>query len=253
MSGLAEPVAQTNLQLYAQLRRSGWPAVEIEAVGRAYALATDLLAGWYRASGKPFVDHFVGTASVTVAAGCSPTVVRAALLHNAYGAIVRPDGASRIRRRQRREVRDVIGVEAEALVYAYRWMPWDDATVADLLRRAGDLDARARDVLLIRLANEVDDRIDLGLLHDQQERLDTGPIIELAERLDEPLLADALRRVVAEEEAAGSVEPGLRNTERIAIFRAPRSHRPRLGVALRAEGRWFRRQARRVSGRLKRR
>jgi len=252
MPGSPAPLAQTNLQLYAQLRAAGWPAEEVEAVGRGYALAADLLSGWYRASGKPFVDHFVGTASVTAAAGCSPVVVRAALLHNAYGSVLRLGGRSRVTRRRRREVREAIGPEAEALVFAYHWMPWDDAALADLLGRVEDLDERTRDVLAIRVANEVDDRADLGLLHSHQEPQAAGPIVELAERLGEPALAEALRRVVADEEGAGAVEPALRQPERVAVFHAPRSHRRRLALVLRDDLRWARRQGRRVAGRLRR-
>lgn len=226
MSPSREPVAQTNLQLYAQLRRAGRPADEIEAIGRAYALAMTLLAGQYRANGKPQVDHFVGTASVAAAAGGRPVLVRAALLHNAYGTGVWKDGRFRATPRRRRELRSVIGAEAEELVCAYEQFPWSDEAVRRLLDHPDDLVGRERDLTLLRLANEVDDRTDLGLLHSRQVRRELPPMIELAERIGATALSDELRQV-ADEEATADVEPGLRNAAHGAVVLAPLSHRRR--------------------------
>lgn len=243
------PIAQTNLQLYAQLRRADWSTVEIEAVGRAYALASVLVAGWHRANGKSFLDHFVGTASVTAATGARPAMVRAALVHNAYGTILHPD-RRQVGRRQRLEVEQAIGAEAEQLVFDYHRLAWDDTEVAGLLRRVDELDVHERDLTVLRLANEVDDAADLGRLHGGQERLDLGTLIDLASRLGQPLLAEALQAVAVEEGAAPDVEPGLHNAATSPFLRAPRSHRPRLGVALRGAEPWLRRQGRRVAHRL---
>ena len=198
-----EPVAQTNLQLDAQLRRLGWPPDEIAAVARGYLLAARLLAGWYRASDKPFVDHFVGTASVVAAAGERPAMVQAAVLHNAYGSVLGAAGDER----RRPEVREAIGAEAEELVWDYASFAWDALVIEDLIARAGDLTDRERDLVVLRLANEVDDRVDLGLVHRNLAGFDPASLIALAEAIDAPGLAAALRRVVAEEAEAGSTVP----------------------------------------------
>jgi hypothetical protein len=211
-----EPFAQTNLQLLAQLRRAGWAPDEVEAVAAGYRLAAQVLAGWYRPSGKPFVDHFVGTASVAAAAGARPAVVRAALLHNAYGGVLASDGSPK----RRQQVRAAIGPEAEHLVWAFSNFAWDDAAVLDLLARVDDLTPLEHDLVVLRLANEVDDHLDLGLLHSRQDRLDDDRIIELADAIDDAVLADALRRV-AREEAAAAVEPGVRSDQRLSYFVGP--------------------------------
>ena len=48
--------AQTNLQLYAQLRAEGYDEVDQRAAVNAYSLAVRLFAGLHRASGKTFLS-----------------------------------------------------------------------------------------------------------------------------------------------------------------------------------------------------
>ena len=57
-------IAQTNLQLYNQLFAQPSTANDLGDVRAAYELAAELFSGLYRCSGKPFVAHVVGTASV---------------------------------------------------------------------------------------------------------------------------------------------------------------------------------------------
>ncbi len=249
-AGEPGPLAQTNLQLYAQLRQDGWPASEIEAVARAYRWAAELLAGWYRPSGKPFIDHFVGTASAAAATGARPEVVRAALVHNAYGGVIGADLSSRVIRARRRDLREVVGADAEELAWAYSCFAWDDEVVSALRERAPRLTPSERDLTVLRLANEVDDRLDLGLLHGHQERLDDEPMIALADAIDEPVLAAALRGL-ATEEAGAQLEPGVRGPERVSYRlvppTAPRGRQARKRIELQA-----RRVARRVRWELRR-
>src|SRR5205085_1702384 len=112
-------VAQTNLQLYNQLIARSWNIDDVARVRPAYELAARLFSGRYRCSGKPFVDHLVGTASVVADSGGRVELVLAALLHAAYehgdfGRGRRARGDER-----RTAVRRVVGDEAEALVFAY--------------------------------------------------------------------------------------------------------------------------------------
>src|SRR5262245_11904038 len=74
-------IAQTNLQLYNQLLARGWTTNDLHHARAAYELAADLFSGQYRCSGKPFVAHLVGTASVAAAVGLPSELVLAALLH----------------------------------------------------------------------------------------------------------------------------------------------------------------------------
>src|SRR5690349_15945772 len=138
---------QTNLQLFALLRRSGRAAGDLARLRDAYELAMHLFAGRYRPDGKTFIAHLVGTAGI-VAAG---------LLHAAY---TEGDfGASPRSSRQR--VRKAAGSEAEGYVAAYAALRWSAEAVASLRAGLDDLDESGRCVLLIRLANELEDCLDL--------------------------------------------------------------------------------------------
>jgi len=50
-------IAQTNLQLYNQLRSADWADSELRSVRQSYDLAQKLFASAYRPSQKPFVCH----------------------------------------------------------------------------------------------------------------------------------------------------------------------------------------------------
>ena len=76
--------AQTNIQLFEQLRQGGMPEAERARVAAAYDLAARLFTGRFRCSGKTFLAHLVGTASVAARHGGSEPIVSAALLHAAY-------------------------------------------------------------------------------------------------------------------------------------------------------------------------
>ena len=106
--------------------------------------------------GKPFVDHLVGTASIAADAGERLDVVIAALLHAAYNSGDFGDGTRVfVTAAKRRRVQRVIGVSAERLVAAYSRFPWSPVAVAALARRPVPFEGIERDVLVLRLANEI--------------------------------------------------------------------------------------------------
>ena len=78
--------AQTNIQLFNQLQREGYGAADLEAVARAYDLAIALTTGRFRASGKTFIAHLVGTAGILGSLKAPGPLVVAGLLHAAYAA-----------------------------------------------------------------------------------------------------------------------------------------------------------------------
>jgi len=88
--------AQTNLQLYSQLMQAGHSANELGTVRKAYDLAVQLFAGAFRANGKPFIAHLVGTASILAKAETGIDVTTAGLLHSVFSHGEFGDG-SRVR------------------------------------------------------------------------------------------------------------------------------------------------------------
>lgn len=229
--------AQTNIQLYRQLAELGYPSTDVSRVHRGHGLAMKLFTGLYRGSGRPFLSHLVGTASVLASIRAPIEVVTAGLLHSAYshgefGNYWRgPDQAKRA------QVVAAVGEEVEALVFEYTRLPWTAETIGAL----ADTAASSEDgqVLLMRLANEVDDHQDLGLLYvSEVERrrefirtaLHRCP--EMAERLGYPALALELAHVL-DETLNAEVPSALQGPQDDSFLLAPASHTWRPAVVSR--------------------
>lgn len=148
-------MAQTNLQLYEQV--AAFSDADRLRVRDAYDLATELFSGRYRGNGKPFVAHLVGTASVLARHGAALEVVLAGLLHAAYQQGEFGSGRFGMTPRRRQRVRSVIGADAEALVARYTTYDWS--------RVPDNIDATDVPVVTMRIANELDECLDRGLLY----------------------------------------------------------------------------------------
>lgn len=187
------PAAQTNLQLYAQLHRLGCAPAQLLQVRDGYEFATALFAGQFRGSGKPFVAHLVGTASILAAAGAPPDAVVAGLVHAAYEQ--GDFGVVRWRRRRDR-VRAALGPAVEALVWRYNEMPWTPAEVERIRANPAQLSPIDRLIVLMRLANELDDNLDLAMVYCAAEkdafRDCRDGMVALARAISGAALADAL-------------------------------------------------------------
>jgi hypothetical protein len=191
------PLAQTIVQLLEQLEHR--PLEERQRVRVGYTLATQLFAGRYRACGRPFVSHLIGTASALDKEGASIDMVLAGLLHAAYEQGEFPRGVDR-----RARLREAIGVGAEALVHRYQH--FDTARVPD------DISEAERDVVVLRIANELDECGDRGMRYvgtGKREGVLAGvsKYVVAARAYGMPHLADRLEALVAEN--AGEPEPGL--------------------------------------------
>lgn len=232
--------AQTNLQLYNQMRRAGYGEPDLKAVHDAYELATRLFTGKFRGSGKPLICHLVGTASVLCALRADARLLAAAVLHAAYFFGEFGDGRGGMTPDRRALVREVVGAEAEDLLARYHMMDWRPSTANALSVRREALSPGERDVLLIRLANELEDHLDLGVLfcHNASQRKDIIAAslhlcIQLAERIGEPLLAGELQRVFEEVETS-EVPEALRHPQDYTYLLAPASMMSRPAVYVRA-------------------
>jgi (p)ppGpp synthase/HD superfamily hydrolase len=213
--------AQTNLQLFNQMYDGGYDETQIAAVKKSYELAIVLFTGRFRGSGKTFIAHLVGTASILATLRAAPSMIAAGLLHAAYDSGDFGDGGQDITPAKQEYVRAAVGAEVEDYVARYTALKWN----ADVARRTFDkLDSLSRpekDVVLIRLANELEDYLDLGVLfcgvgkRTQAGNLDSsGQVMgDIARRLGFPELAEAMkteleRTAVAKEqrrfEATGS-------------------------------------------------
>ena len=155
--------AQTNVQLFNQLIDEAYSAHEIAIVRAAYLLAMRLFSGLYRPSGKTFIAHAVGTASVLAELRLPAYLLGAALLHSAYTLGDFGTWRRAIDERKRARVRSAIGPDGERMVAAYAALDWNERYV--LARLGAATSCAERDLILIRLANEVDEYADLAALY----------------------------------------------------------------------------------------
>jgi len=251
-------IAQTNLQLYCQLLDQRWEDRALGLVAGAYELALRLFAVRVRPNRKPFICHLVATASVTAAECDRAEVTAASLLHAAYTLGDWGDGKHGATPQRRAVVERAAGPATERLVTSYTAMAWGYGATAGVLTRAADLDDDERTVVLMRLANEVDEWADGGLRFSDKGDYprfgaeNAAAVRELARSLGyvrvAELLDEAFRR-----HAALSVPRSLRieGTDPGGGRVAPQSRLLRMGVRIESErdaGRALRRGARRLAG-----
>ncbi|HEY5578104.1 MAG TPA: HD domain-containing protein, partial [Acidimicrobiia bacterium] len=191
--------AQTNLELIEQLRDLGYAPEHLRLIGAAYVLAARLTSGLFRPSGKTFLAHLVGTASVLAEHGASPEVTAAGLLHAAY----RHGDFGRVRsgptRHNRGVIQEAVGAAVERWVYSYERLPWDRTTIDRLHRQELSTDEAL--VAFMRLANELEDHLDFGVLYTstfegrQRSATVRGPLlVDIAVKIGHPGLAAEFER-----------------------------------------------------------
>jgi hypothetical protein len=96
-----------------------------------------------------------------------------------------------------------------------------------------------REVLIIRLSNELEDHLDCGVLYcgngEQRRAYIRSPLnqsVDMARTLGQMKLADALDEAF-QETLAAELPAALRNPHDYTFVQPPLSHRPRLKVAVR--------------------
>lgn len=237
-------VAQTNIQLYNQLRAHGLPLDGLVLVHRSYELLTTLYPGHYQADGKPFVAHGVGVASILAELAQPAEIVAVGLLHNIYGNADFGDGGgpgpTRFRRRL---VRQAVGERVEELLVRFSELRIRPDTVHALRRTLQDLDDTERRLILVELADHLEKYVDLGLLYfGKRDWVLAGTegiavdLVEIANQLGEPQLAEMISTAIAEATAAAKhVPPELRTLDGRPYMKliVPRSCRRRLSPRLR--------------------
>jgi len=233
------PFAQTNIQLYNQLQCAAYPGSDPLVIHRAYALAVELFTSCFRGSGKPFLAHAVGTASILASLRLPATHVAAGLLHASYALGEFGTGWKGMTEAKRTRLRKRVGQEVEDLVARYTLLEWNGQDIRDIHARIDAISPEERSVLVIRLANELEDHLDAGILYcrDAERRKDhlrssLYLCVEMAERLGIPELASQLSQTF-QQTLTASVPPSLRGPGHASHSVAPASHRLKVGYALR--------------------
>jgi (p)ppGpp synthase/HD superfamily hydrolase len=236
--------AQTNVQLFNQLQRLGYSKDECQRVFEGYEFGMRIFSGLILPFGKPFIDHLVGTASILASLRVPTKLVVAGLIHAAYlhgdfGGF--RTGATR---RNRQRVRRVVGEETEAYIVAYHRLLWTPKKMLALQDGVDELSSMERDVLLIRLANELEHHLDLGALYFARNETERkghqrhigrhGPLmVTMAEKLGQSSLADEMKAtfdsIVRYQDAR---IPFNESDLMVAYLVPPKSYRLRLWMSL---------------------
>lgn len=191
--------AQTNIQLFNQLRLAHYSEVDLSYIYNAYQFSLQLFLGRFRGSGKPFLAHLVGTASILTSLDAPVNVIIAGLLHAAYLYGEYGTEEKGMTDAKREQVRATLGGETEELIARYTLLKWNKNTIPEIRDRLDTFDATERQILLIGLANELEDHLDLGILYcanaePRREYIHSSLYlsIEMAHKLGFPALAAAL-------------------------------------------------------------
>jgi (p)ppGpp synthase/HD superfamily hydrolase len=249
-------LAQTHLQLFRQMRASGYSEADLASVASAYRVATGLFANRFRPCGRPFVSHLVGSSAVLVWLQAPIHMVVAELLHAAYQEGDFPNSLpGPMTPAKRTRLRAQIGAQAEELVAAYTVGSRSLTGLLASYARFNEMSRFERDILLMQLANELDDYRDFAGNHaaNAQERIDVIKQCgrqqeQMAEWLGYPALARALHETYAEAIAAAAVPATLRSDFEYGYPILPASCRVRYNIRLRRLGTKIRNRLKRHLG-----
>ncbi len=227
----------------------------------------ELFSGCYRPSGRVFLSHLIGAASIAAHFDARSEVVAAGLLHAVYSHGEFGDGTRGVTDAKREVVCREAGAAVEERVHRYGGLRWDAAGVERALHGLSTADAVKRDVLLLELANSLDDYWDAAMAPSgaaacrEHIRRRGALEIDLAAKLGFAALASAHTRVQSlamARSAAGRdfrmlepIECAIRLTGPGSSFVVPpASHQRKVGVWLRGRlGRYSMRRLRHRLGR----
>lgn len=197
--------AQTNIQLFNQLREAGYSNADRSFVRDAYELAMSLFVGRFQPSGKSFIAHVVGTASILASLRLPARVVAAGLLHNVLENGDFGDGHASVARSDK--IRRVLGLEVEEYLARFPKLYWNSPTIQLARNNPDRLASVDRNVLLIMLADYLEHLLDLDVLYygDAARRSYLGNsdiAAETADRLGLHTLAVEIKKAIRETESA---------------------------------------------------
>jgi hypothetical protein len=156
-------IAQTNLQLYNELTRQQRSVAELIGVRSAYELAMPLFSAQFRASGKPFLAHLIGTASILAWMQQPLSVVTAGLLHAAFEFGDFGDGERGITAARQQRLEAVVGQESGELIATYQRLSRREAMRRLRERRSFEGSSQEQSALIIHLADTVEEYADGGI------------------------------------------------------------------------------------------
>jgi (p)ppGpp synthase/HD superfamily hydrolase len=193
--------AQSNVQLFSQMKKEGYLERELGCVLRTYELAVHLFTGRFQPSGNTFLSHAVCTASILTSLKTSAEVLSAGLIHSVYRQGEFGDGRETISNYKRKFVRRAVGEKVEDYVFNYRALHWNLKTIPEVAYRICADDYIDHDIVLMKLSNELEHFLDFEILYygdiEKQRVLQQGDVMcEIANKLGYPNFASQLEKLM---------------------------------------------------------
>jgi (p)ppGpp synthase/HD superfamily hydrolase len=165
-------LAQTYPQLVNQLLSRGETEANLRVLMSAFDIALAFSDGIYRAQGVPLINHLVRTASILVEENQPMPVVMAGLLH--AGCVLHKfdhSCRSQLVAQRLSVMRQLLGAEVPRLVAHYPDLPWyNSAALKAHIENIQCLDEATRQLVIIQLANELEDNLDLAIGYTAKQR-----------------------------------------------------------------------------------
>lgn len=216
-------VPQNIVQFYGLLLKLEYQEADLLRIRSAFELAQGLFTGQFRANGKAFLEHLVGTAAILAREKAPVDLVIAGLLHACYS---NGDFGYRSLEKKRALLKRVAGPPAENLVYEYRKLKRDETTIRGALQNFHSLRQLERDLYTLMVANELEDWMDCAMRYCKKSE-DPLPslslIIELAAKLGLQN-AEAALKEASELDSSAHVPESLRFDAKRAYRLPPRSY-----------------------------
>lgn len=195
--------AQTNIQLFNQLQRDGYRDGQLRLIADAYALAAQLFAARIEPTGKCFMAHVIGTASILSANAAPAELVAAALVHNVYRNGDFGDYRRKTTETRRKRIRLAIGETAEQYVYRFATQQWRVSGLRKIHKRLSEMTVLDRQVVLLYLADQLEKHLGLEMLYrnDYEQRCqfyrEYGPLlVDMGRQLGYQRLSLALQEAL---------------------------------------------------------
>jgi hypothetical protein len=154
---------QTIVEIVPEAHAIGWSSEEVEQLWATHALMMRLFSGRYRGSGRPFINHLVGTASLALRHSGGVTEVLAAYGHAAYAQGEFGRARSGPSEANRRELRAAVGNAAEAIIADYTGFDWHGIAMRRNVGEVVALSGHEKQLLFLYIVNELDDSFDCGV------------------------------------------------------------------------------------------
>lgn len=165
--------AQNYPQLIAQGVRQKLSKEDLRLLRKGFDIALEISDGLYRAQGIPLLNHLIRTASIVLSQTSSINTVLLALLHASF-VVSKFDDSCRSANHKliQTEIEHEFGHQLANSLLAYEAMDWYQVIdVQYYIANTESLEPLTKELLLVRLANELEDHMDYAMLFTPSERL----------------------------------------------------------------------------------